>query len=197
MVRGYPSAQTSSTLHSTSEAHRNYELSQCEAMESPDPSYASLARAADRERSAARRVLRPPWSRRSFDPPFHKAAARPIFGLVPPQWTVAGWLADRCQGRLSPAICARIRSGWSPRRCYPAGREICPAAPARTSRLSAGERRVRPRQRQNNLPWGKPMAPAISAISIDPWRQCLATLMPCGRRDRDPTTLLLREGVHD
>jgi hypothetical protein len=186
MVRGNPSAQTSSTLHSTSEAHRNYELSQCEAMELPDPSYASLAR-----------VLGPPWSRRSFDPPFHQAAARPIDGLVLPQWTVARWLADRCQGRLSPAICARIRSGWSPRPCYPAGREICPAARASTSRLSAGERRVRPRQRQNNLPWGKPMAPAISAISIDPWRQCLATLMPCGRRDRDPTTLLLREGVHD
>jgi hypothetical protein len=34
--------------------------------------------------------------------------------------------------------------------------------------LSAEERRVRPRQPQDILPWAKPMAPAISAISIDP-----------------------------
>jgi hypothetical protein len=167
-----PLGQTNSTPHPIPGAHWDRALLPHEPMEPPRPSYAWLALAADRRRSTAHRVLVQPWSwpggPRAFDPSFRQVTARPIAGSVPPQWTVARWSADWCQRRPSPAICARIRSGWSLRRCCPADREICPAAPAKTIRLSAEERRARPRQSQNTLRWAKPTAPAISAISIDP-----------------------------
>ncbi|MET3911334.1 hypothetical protein ABID59_005697 [Bradyrhizobium sp. S3.3.6] len=172
MVPACPSAQTSSTPRSASGAHWDYGLLPHEPMEPSEPSYAWLARTDARQRSVEHPVSasppRRPESRRPVDPSLHRVDARPGPGPAPHRRMGERMSAGWYPGQPSPAICARTRSGSSPHRCCPADREICPAAPARTGRLSAEEQRVRPRQQQDTLPWAKPMAPPISAISIDP-----------------------------
>lgn len=165
MVPACPSARTSSTPRLVPEAHWDCELLPHEPMGLTWTSYAWLARADARQRPSPARW---PAGQRPVDSSCRRADARPLPGPAPHRWMGERMSDGWYPGRPSPAICARMQSGWHPRRCCSAGRKTCPAAPAKTSRLSAEERRVRPRQPQDTLPWAKPMAPAVSAISIDP-----------------------------
>ncbi|MEH2493339.1 hypothetical protein V1280_009278 [Bradyrhizobium sp. AZCC 2230] len=170
MVRACPSVQTSSTPRSIPGAHWDCELLPHEPMELPWTSCAWLARVDARQRPVEHPASPPrrPVGRGQVDPSCHRADARPSRGPAPHRWMGKKMSAGWYPGRPSPAICARMQSGWRPRRCCSADRKTCPAAPAKTSRLSAEERRVRRRRPQDILPWAKPMAAAVSAISIDP-----------------------------